>query len=272
MEILEQLKAPFPPDAISWRVGATSGDKTKGIALAYIDARDVMRRFDDVCGLDWQCRYSHVTDKGVVCEIGVKVGGEWVWRANGAGETDVEAEKGAMSDAFKRAAVLWGVGRYLYDLDSPWVALEAKGRSYIISPSEVPKLRSLLGRSVEPRPDDVKARAQAQNAAVDALRAAIASDDPWPVWRLRIKEEAAYSAACRTLNTKEKAATRELESRGARMAGDYPIQLADLAKDSDEHGAAQLWDELTKLGKELVWADLDKPTRDFIKQLKREAA
>ena len=87
-----------------------------------------------------------------------------------------------------------------------------------------------------------------------------------------MKEEAAYKAAFSFLSSKEKAAVRELETKGSRMSADYPLKLAELSKDSDEHGAAQLWDELTKLGKELVWADLDKPTREFIKSLKREAA
>ena len=49
---------------------------------------------------------------------------EWVWKSNGAGQSDIEAEKGQFSDAFKRAAVLWGIGRYLYALPSPWVDLE----------------------------------------------------------------------------------------------------------------------------------------------------
>ncbi len=130
---LEDLKIPFPVKAIRWRIGATNkrsngGKATKGIALAYIDARDLMKRFDDVCGLDWQCRYSHVTSKGVVCEIGVKIDGEWLWRANGAGETDVEGEKGALSDAFKRAGVMWGPARYLYYLDNIWVDMDERGK------------------------------------------------------------------------------------------------------------------------------------------------
>ncbi len=124
MDIHEQLLAPFPAKKIHWRVGARTKDKSKGIALAYIDARDVMKRLDDVVGpLNWQCNYSHVTDKGVVCNIGIKVGDEWIWKANGAGDTQVEAEKGAMSDAFKRAAVMFGIGRYLYSLPNVWVPL-----------------------------------------------------------------------------------------------------------------------------------------------------
>jgi hypothetical protein len=127
------MKAPFPVKKIHWRVGSTNARKlgvkswqaTKGIALAYINARDVMQRLDNVIGpLNWQCRYSHVTDKGVVCEIGILVDGNWLWRANGAGDTQVEAEKGAMSDAFKRAAVMWGIGRYLYSLPNTWVDLD----------------------------------------------------------------------------------------------------------------------------------------------------
>lgn len=124
MKVMElALKRPFPPNQISWRVGATSKDKAKGIALAYLDARDVMRRFDDIFGMWWQCRYTHAEAK-TVCEIGVLINGEWVWRAGGAGDTDIEAEKGAISDAFKRAAVLFGVGRYLYELPNKWVELD----------------------------------------------------------------------------------------------------------------------------------------------------
>src|SRR5690349_15673696 len=109
-DIDRALKRPFPPSQISWRVGATNRDKTKGIALAYIDARDVMGRFDEVFGLSWQNRYTHAEGK-TICEIGVLIDGQWLWRAGGAGDTDIEAEKGAISDAFKRAAVLFGVGR-----------------------------------------------------------------------------------------------------------------------------------------------------------------
>lgn len=119
-QIMAALKEPFDPKVISWRVGATSKDKTKAIALAYIDARDVMKRLDDVMGLDWQDRYPF---EGC-CEIGLKINGEWLWRSNGAGQTDIEGEKGQYSDAFKRAAVLWGIGRYLYYLPNVWVEID----------------------------------------------------------------------------------------------------------------------------------------------------
>lgn len=146
----QKLSAPFPPSRVSWRVGSTTQDKKKGMALAYCDARDVMERLDEVCGPGgWQCAYPHATGK-TVCAIGIKVGDEWVWKSDGAGDTDIEAEKGALSDAFKRAAVRWGIGRYLYEVASPWVELEQAGKSYRIRDSEIPRLTRLLS---ETRPD-----------------------------------------------------------------------------------------------------------------------
>lgn len=138
------LTAPFRPEQIYWRVGATNGEKTRGLALAYIDARVVYDRLDEVCGpAGWQCRYPHANSK-TVCEIGILVGDQWVWKANGAGDTDHEAEKGALSDALKRAAVAWGIGRYLYDLTSPWVEIEPRGKSFVIKDSEFAKLARLV--------------------------------------------------------------------------------------------------------------------------------
>jgi hypothetical protein len=122
-DTLNKLARPFDVKKISWRVGATSKDKTKAIALAYIDARDVMKRLDDVFGMNWQCKYSHAETK-TICEIGVLIDSVWIWRSGGAGDTDIEAEKGAISDAFKRAAVLFGIGRYLYNLPNEWVAID----------------------------------------------------------------------------------------------------------------------------------------------------
>ena len=55
--ILIALAKPFAPSEIEWRVGSTSRDKRSGIALAYIDARAVMDRFDEVMGPNWKREY-----------------------------------------------------------------------------------------------------------------------------------------------------------------------------------------------------------------------
>jgi hypothetical protein len=163
MSIMEQLRYPFEKSQISWRVGSTNQDKTKGMALAYIDARDVMARLDLVMGADWQCRYTHCGPQGTICEIGLLIDGDWRWRSNGAGETDFEATKGAMSDAFKRAAVLWGVGQYLYGLGSPWVDITQRGRSSIIVEGQEPALPK------EALPDPSLERLHAMWATVERI-------------------------------------------------------------------------------------------------------
>ena len=144
IEIYDELSAPFAAEEIDWRIGSTNQDKTKGMALAYLDARAVMDRLDTVCGpAGWQCNYLFGTGSSVVCNLGVFMDGVWVWKADGAGATDVEGEKGALSDALKRAAVRFGVGRYLYELQSPWVAITQMGRSYRIADGEDAKLKKV---------------------------------------------------------------------------------------------------------------------------------
>lgn len=121
-EIFNALRRPFPARSINWRPGAVTKDRTRCIALAFIDARDVMQRLNDVVGFNrWQCRYPIVDSGLVICEVGLELDGAWIWKANGAGESDIEGKKGSCSDAFKRAAVLWGVGQYLYSLPDTWV-------------------------------------------------------------------------------------------------------------------------------------------------------
>lgn len=114
---LRKLKAPFTAKQIHWRVGRITNANDKAIPFGYLDARDVMQRLDEVCGMGgWQVEYPFPG----CCRIGIKVGTsekpEWVWKSNGAGASDIEGDKGIFSDAFKRAAVLWGIGQYLYDL------------------------------------------------------------------------------------------------------------------------------------------------------------
>lgn len=138
--LLKQLKNPFDPKFVKWRVGATDKGKTKGIALAYIDSREVKKRFDEVCGLaHWQDRLIAI-DGGFISEIDIKLGDEWITRSNAAGNTKVEPIKGGASDAFKRAAAKWGVGHYLYYLPNVWVPIKAQGNSYVLAVTpELPK-------------------------------------------------------------------------------------------------------------------------------------
>ena len=127
----KKLCEPFPQEAIHWRIGATDNkdNPTRGIPLAYIDARDVMDRLDEVVGPEnWEDKFFETSSGRVICELTIR----GVTKSDGAGATDMEGEKGGLSDAFKRAAVKFGVGRYLYSLGTQWVAVERRGKSTVI--------------------------------------------------------------------------------------------------------------------------------------------
>jgi hypothetical protein len=150
-DLFDALSAPFPSDYVEWRVGTTNkkwrkeGEPLRGTPLCYIDARAVMDRLDTICGPDgWQCNYTPGANGSIVCNLGIRMpNGDWLWKADGAGATDMEGEKGMLSDALKRAAVRWGVGRYLYDIKAQRIELELRGETPVIPDEAYKKLDAL---------------------------------------------------------------------------------------------------------------------------------
>jgi len=143
LTIWQQLTQAFPESDVKYRIQGYNRKKegdhypegTRGQKVAYIDARLVMDRFDEVfTPARWQFQWEHVGDGAVKGVIGVLLDGEWVWKQdvgypNNPGDgAKQEALKAAVSDALKRTAVHWGVGRFLYDLPRVWVDVDKYGR------------------------------------------------------------------------------------------------------------------------------------------------
>jgi hypothetical protein len=128
---LASLRDPFPARDIEWRVqsSGTKDGKVWAMVLAYVTNRAIMNRLDAVCGPEnWRNQYQPGPAGGVVCGLSIKVGDEWVTKWDGAENTDIEEVKGGLSGAMKRAAVQWGIGRYLYDLDEGWARVHPNGK------------------------------------------------------------------------------------------------------------------------------------------------
>lgn len=124
-DIFAALAAEFPREAVHWRAQTLTKDGTKALALAYLDARDVMDRLDAVCTPGgWRNSVTETPRGRLIATIEIRVGDEWIGKTDGAGDTAVEGEKGGISDSLKRAAVLWGIGRYLYRMDAVWAPCE----------------------------------------------------------------------------------------------------------------------------------------------------
>lgn len=130
--IMDQLRDPFHQDDIEWRVqssGINQNNQPFALVIPYVQSRAVQQRFDDLFGLNWQNEYKEGPQGGVLCGISVKHEDEWITRWDGAENTKIESVKGGLSDSTKRAAVQFGVGRYLYKLDAVF-AVCSTGRDY----------------------------------------------------------------------------------------------------------------------------------------------
>ena len=82
----------------------------------------------------------------MICGISIRIGAEWVTKWDGAENTELESVKGGLSASMRRAAVQWGVGRYLYRLPRVWVPVDEKGRA-VRTPSLPPDYHGLGGAS-----------------------------------------------------------------------------------------------------------------------------
>jgi len=150
-EIISELSKPFAAHEVDWRLQHSTKDKTRGLAVPYIDSRAIQRRLDETVGpFHWQNCFSEWQGKSQLCGLSIlcEERGEWVTKWDGAEQSDIEAVKGGLSDSFKRAAVHWGIGRYLYGMEGVWVDCELKGNTAVIKAGEHKKLASAYEKAV----------------------------------------------------------------------------------------------------------------------------
>jgi hypothetical protein len=119
------LTAPILPSEIEWRVQSQTSTG-KLLVVPYINNRCVMARFDAAFGpTNWTSEFREIGN-GFICRLTVTVDKRTIFREDGASKTNIEPEKGGISDAMKRAAVQFGLGRCLYDY--PKVMIECEGK------------------------------------------------------------------------------------------------------------------------------------------------
>lgn len=171
------LKRPFDDHEINWKLKTVTSNG-KALLLAYMDARGVRDRLDEAFGPHWKTSYSAGPSGGVMCTLSVKWDGEWISRCGIAENTNIEAVKGGASDALKRAATAYGVGRHLYDLGSTFATIQkdadysvpdgrrvyCKGKGYAVAPS----IRQQQPHLFESKPKP-KAKAKAKPKAEPAV-------------------------------------------------------------------------------------------------------
>jgi len=135
--VVAALAAPFDAAEVKFKAQAAAGDRA--LAVPYVDARAIQDRLDDVLGImNWQDSYEVLPDGAVVCRLKVRLGDEWIVKEDVGGQSEQPDEgdrrKAAFSDALKRAAVKFGIGRYLYRHKPRWVDYDAQKRRFAQAP------------------------------------------------------------------------------------------------------------------------------------------
>jgi hypothetical protein len=181
--VAQALAAPFDPAEVKFKPQTVSGNRA--LAVPFVDARVIQDRLDDVLGvMGWQDSYECLPDGSVVCRLRIRLGAEWITKEDVGGQSEQPDEgdrrKAAFSDALKRAAVKFGIGRYLYRMKPQWVDYDPQKRQF----KQKPTLQAVQDNHVEQKP--VKARVEVvagpapQPVETKAADAAKASQRPMP--------------------------------------------------------------------------------------------
>jgi hypothetical protein len=131
------LAAPFPEAEIRWLPGVVSGNRA--LALPYISNRAVQDRLDAVVGMEnWRDDYQPLPSGSIVCTLSLRIAGEWIGKSDVGSPSEQPDEgdrvKAAFTDALKRAAVKFGIARYLYGLPKQWADYDPQKKQFVNKP------------------------------------------------------------------------------------------------------------------------------------------
>lgn len=143
-ELLAELEVPFPVDQVLWRVTNTANNRTRGQVVPYADPRAYTDRLNGLLSPQgWTRTYETVTMNNITRTkrnaeivtgkilVTCKVTIDGLGTHSGTGEEwadEDNAMTSAEAQAFKRACSCFGLGRYFYDFDAPWVDIDEKSR------------------------------------------------------------------------------------------------------------------------------------------------
>jgi len=133
--LAKQLLLPFDLGEVKFKPQKVNGNRA--MAVAYIDARHVMDRLDEVLGIDgWKDEYSVLPGGSEVeCRLSLRLAGTWITKIDVGGMSEQpdggDRMKAAYSDALKRAAVKFGVGRFLYRTQQAWQDFDPVKKRFI---------------------------------------------------------------------------------------------------------------------------------------------
>src|SRR5947209_3481462 len=89
--LTKALSSPFELTEVKFKPAVVSGNRA--MALAYVDARVIQDRLDDVLGVaGWQDDYECREDGSVVCRLRLRLGEEWITKVDVGGPSERSEE------------------------------------------------------------------------------------------------------------------------------------------------------------------------------------
>jgi hypothetical protein len=179
-ELMDELAEPFDAERIAWKPQAVSGNRA--LAIGYADARTYQDRLNEAVRAEWSDDYE-VLDDGAVVLCRLTICGVTRSDIGEAPKNDQNTATSALVQAFKRACVKFGVGRYLYDLPKKWVDYDPRRKCFtrkarrelrdslvVLSHagSEVPSKRGETRETAEPQDKNLETENRDQRPIQDS--------------------------------------------------------------------------------------------------------
>ncbi|MGQ0713190.1 MAG: Rad52/Rad22 family DNA repair protein [Gemmatimonadaceae bacterium] len=182
MDVWRRLSAPVDPQAIAWRQDGrpiTRDGKYFARFVAYIEANTVRERLDAVVPGEWNLTLELLPSVSAADDL--IDAAPFAFKARlqilGVVREDVGTGKDykqASTDAFKRAAVRFGIGNELYSFEQNWVPMDGDGK--FAKPLEDP--RAVYERRQSRPADRAPSNDDAAPSTLPFTRGLIASDVP----------------------------------------------------------------------------------------------
>ena len=206
-EHTEQFCEAFPADEVEFL--SRSKDSGNTVGMPYIEARSVMARLDKVVGpAGWKFEWECLPGKGGALDGTVIRGRITVLGIvrEDVGEAAAEGEKwkACVSDALKRTAVHFGIGRYLYFLPTCFGKYDGTKRRWeaapVLKPADIAEaVRRAKGNpptgSIKPHQDAPEPRQSAPAANGGQSAPAPPVSDPKPKAATSRSQEVAMAHA-----------------------------------------------------------------------------
>lgn len=147
-EIVNKLRQPFALEHIRWKIQTNPKEgQEHGVVVVFVDARTIAAHLDDVVPGQWSTDYTlppitvglpalecRLTVCGVTrCDVGTVA----------PSKTADADTKDLYSDAFKRAAVQYGIGAFLYRFPQVRAKVEKFGSTYYLTRESQAELKAL---------------------------------------------------------------------------------------------------------------------------------